>query len=102
METKFTQQITIGSAPLTFMFTEVFVDERNLYYKVSILNKPGIPSFSMFHKGGGQFDIDPNMNLPREIANCNYQLNQAIQNHNIMQSLLSPEKSFSNIFREEE
>ena len=102
METKFTQQITVGSAPLTFLFTEVFVSDNDLYYKVAVLNRPTVPGFSMFHKGGGQFEIDPNVTLPREIMNIAYQLNQAIQNHNIMQSLLSPEKSFANIFREEE
>jgi len=88
MRDQFTQQLFINNAPFTFLFTANEADETEGAYLVSVMNNPAIQPFRMRLLKDGHYEIDHQAFIPQEIKDIHYQLNQAINNYHIMQSLL--------------
>lgn len=87
MSTQFTQQILLGENLNTFLFTERNVGESDSVYLIQVLQNEKIKPFKMYLIDGS-YEIMGD-NVPAEIKEIKFQLNQAINNHHVMQSLLS-------------
>jgi len=87
MRDQFTQQLFVNNTPFTFLFTAHDASDAEMAYLVSVINNPAITPFRM-HLKDGHFQMEHNTFVPQEIKDIHYQLNQAINNYHIMQSLL--------------
>lgn len=87
MGAQFTQQLLLGEKLCTFLFTERTVSDSESVYLVNILNSEVTKPFKMYLVDGN-YEI-MNENVPAEIKDIKFQLNQAINNYHVMQSLLS-------------
>jgi uncharacterized protein YvpB len=87
MNAQFTQQLLVGENLRTFLFTEKNVTETESIYIVCVLNCDDYKPFKMYYTGD-HYEI-MNENVHDDIRNIRFQLNQAINSYNTMQSLLS-------------
>ena len=87
MSAQFTQQLLVGENLSTFLFTEKNVSETESIYIVCILNNDAIKPFKMYFITD-HYEVMGD-NVPAEIKDMRFQLNQAINNYNVMQSLLT-------------